>query len=489
MLEKSELFQKKLFINNQFVPTASQKTFTVINPATGEVLTEVENANVTDTEHAILAAHQALANWKGTPAKQRSQYLREWFNLIKNYQTELAQLLTLEQGKPLQEAVEEISYGASFVEWFSEQAKRIEGSLLSSPQKDKELLVFQEPVGVCAAITPWNFPMAMITRKAAPALAAGCTIVIKPAEQTPLSALALAKLAQMAGIPAGVINILPADQTQSIAVGKILCESPLIKKLSFTGSTQVGRELLKQCAPTIKRCSMELGGHAPFIVFADADLDAAVSAAVTSKYRNAGQTCICSNRFYIHQSIADEFAQRLAEKASQLKVGNGLDPNNDLGPLIDQAALNKVKHHVQDAINQGAQLLTGGQIDNAGALFFQPTVVHQVKDSMLICQEETFGPVAAILSFNNEAEVITKANHPEYGLAAYFFSQNIAQIFRVAKALEYGMIGVNTGLISNEIAPFGGLKQSGFGREGSRWGIEEYLETKYLCLGGMQNYS
>jgi succinate-semialdehyde dehydrogenase / glutarate-semialdehyde dehydrogenase len=485
MLENSELLQTKLFINNQFIHATGHQTFSVINPATGDILVKVDNASITDTECAILAAHQALENWKATPAKERSEHLRTWFNLIKNHQTELAHIVTLEQGKPLQEAIGEIHYGASFVEWFAEQAKRIEGSILSSPQTNKELLVFQEPIGVCAAITPWNFPMAMITRKAAPALAAGCTIVIKPAEQTPLTALALAKLAQMAGIPPGVINIVTADQTQSIAVGKILCESPLVKKLSFTGSTQVGRELLKQCASTIKRCSMELGGHAPFIVFADADLDAAIAAAVSSKYRNAGQTCICSNRFYVHQSIADRFAQGLAEKAYQLKVGNGLDPINDLGPLIDQIAINKVQSHVQDAINQGAQLLTGGQAHNAGPLFFQPTVLHKVKESMLICQQETFGPVAAVLSFENEAEVIAKANHPEYGLAAYFFSRDLAQIFRVAKALEYGMIGVNTGLISNEIAPFGGLKQSGFGREGSRWGIEEYLETKYLCLGGM----
>lgn len=486
-LKRPDLLQTGVFIDNAFSPADSARTFTVNNPANGQHIADVGSANAQTTEKAIASAAAAFPVWSRTTGKERAKLLRRWYELILKNADDLATLMTLEQGKPLPEAKGEVIYGASFIEWFAEEAKRVEGSILASPQKDKQFLVMREAVGVCAAITPWNFPNAMITRKVAPALAAGCTVVVKPAEQTPLSALALAVLAVEAGFPKGVMNILPANEADSIEVGKVLCDSPTVRKLSFTGSTEVGRILMRQCAPTIKRLSLELGGHAPFIVFEDADLDAAVEGAIASKYRNAGQTCICTNRFYVHSSIAAAFAEKLAAKAAALKVGNGMDAGTDQGPLIDAQAVAKVERHVADALAKGAKLLAGGQRHAPGTQFFQPTVLGGVKSNMLIAKEETFGPVAPVFSFDTEEEVIAQANHPEYGLAAYFYSRDVARIFRVGRALEYGMIGVNTGAMSNEVAPFGGVKQSGLGREGSRWGMDEYLETKYLCLGGLQD--
>jgi succinate-semialdehyde dehydrogenase/glutarate-semialdehyde dehydrogenase len=391
--------------------------------------------------------------------------------------------MTEEQGKALIEAKGEVVYAASFIEWFAEEAKRIMGAVPSSPWADKRMMVLKQPIGVCVSITPWNFPLAMITRKVAPAIAAGCTIVIKPAEQTPLSALALGELAKEAGIPDGVINIVTADAANSVAIGQALCASPVVRHLSFTGSTPVGRILMEQCAPTIKKVALELGGHAPFIVFEDADLEAAVEGAIQSKYRNAGQTCVCTNRFYVHQSLHDAFVEKLALATQKIKVGPGLEPGSQLGPLIDEQAIAKVKSHVDDAIQKGAQLVIGGKQHALGGTFYEPTVLSGVKKGMLISEEETFGPVAAIIPFKTEAEVIQMANDSEYGLASYFYSRDIGRIWRVAEALEFGMVGVNTGIISNEVAPFGGVKQSGLGREGSVWGIEEYLEIKYVCLG------
>jgi succinate-semialdehyde dehydrogenase/glutarate-semialdehyde dehydrogenase len=486
-LKNPNLLQTGLFIDNEFLSSPSQPTFPVHNPATGELICKVTSASVQDAQRAIKSADAALPAWRSLSGKERAQKLRKWFDLIVENADDLALLMTSEQGKPLAEAKGEVLYGASFVEWFAEEAKRVEGSVLASPQKDKQLLVFKEAVGVCVAITPWNFPIAMITRKTAPALAAGCTVIAKPAEQTPLCALALAVLARQAGIPAGVFNVLPSGEAASIEVGEVLCASPVVKKLSFTGSTEVGRILMRQCAPTVKRLSLELGGHAPFIVFEDADLAAAVEGAVLSKYRNSGQTCVCTNRFYVHRSVATAFAEALAHKVAGMKVGNGTTPGIEQGPLINEQAVEKVERHIADAQAKGATVLAGGKRHPLGGTFFEPTVIANADETMQIAQEETFGPVAPIFTFDDEKAVITQANHPEYGLAAYFYSKDISQVFRVAKALEFGMIGVNTGIISNEVAPFGGVKQSGLGREGSRWGIEEYLETKYLCLGGMQD--
>jgi succinate-semialdehyde dehydrogenase/glutarate-semialdehyde dehydrogenase len=394
--------------------------------------------------------------------------------------------MTIEQGKPFAEAKGEIAYGASFVEWFAEQAKRVMGDTISAPIATNRMLVLREPIGVCAAITPWNFPTAMITRKVAPALAAGCTIVLKPAEQTPLSALALAVLAEQAGIPAGVLNIITADSEQSIAIGKVLCNSPTVRKLTFTGSTPVGRILMQQSAQTLKKMSLELGGHAPFIVFEDADIDAAIEGAMVSKYRNAGQTCVCTNRFYVHAKVYDSFAEKLAARVSgSLSVGEGFEDKVTTGPLIDEAAVAKVEEHVQDAVAKGAKILCGGGKHARGGRFYQPTVITQVSEDMLCMREETFGPLAPIVKFTDEAEVIRLANNTDYGLASYFYSRDIGRIFRVAEALEYGMVGVNTGLISNEMAPFGGVKQSGLGREGSVYGMDDFMEMKYVCLGGI----
>ena len=480
-LKDSSLFKEEAFINGKWV--ASKTTFVVTNPATDEIIANVANLKTDDAEQAIAAAGKALPAWRSKLAKERAQIMRKWFDLIIENTQDLAKLMTLEQGKPLAEAAGEVVYGASFVEWFAEEAKRVEGSILGSTWSDKRLMVLKQPIGVCVAITPWNFPIAMITRKIAPALAAGCTIVIKPAELTPLSALALAELAKRAGIPDGVINIVTADADQSIVIGKTLCASPTVRHLSFTGSTEVGRILMQQCAPTVKKLALELGGHAPFIVFEDADIDAAVSGAMASKFRNSGQTCVCANRFYVHKKVHDVFVEKFAKALEIIKVGNGMEAGITQGPLIETAALEKVKKHVADALNKGAKLVTGGKQSIEGKNFYEPTILANVNSQMLITYEETFGPVAPIIPFESDEEVIQLANNSQFGLASYFFSRDIGRVWKVAEALEYGMVGVNTGLISNEVAPFGGIKQSGLGREGSVYGMDEYLEMKYVCVG------
>ena len=463
--------------------TKTNQFFEVNNPANQEIIAQVPNMTPADALLAVDKAHAALPAWKARTGKDRAQLLRRWFELMNRDADRLAHLMTEEQGKALMEAKGEVTYAASFIEWFAEEAKRVMGAIPASPWSDKRMMVLKQAIGVCVSITPWNFPLAMITRKVAPAIAAGCTIVIKPAEQTPLSALALAELAKEAGIPEGVINVVTADAKNSIEIGKALCDSPKVRHLSFTGSTPVGRILMEQCAPTIKKVALELGGHAPFIVFEDADLDAAVSGAMQSKYRNAGQTCVCTNRFYVHESLHDAFVEKLAQASKRLVIGPGLDKGVQLGPLIDQQAINKVEQHVQDAVAKGARLMTGGKRHALGGTFYEPTVLAGVKKGMLITEEETFGPVAAVIPFTSESEVIQMANDSEYGLASYFYSKDISRIWRVAEALEFGMVGVNTGTISNEVAPFGGVKQSGLGREGSVWGMDEYLEMKYVCLG------
>jgi succinate-semialdehyde dehydrogenase/glutarate-semialdehyde dehydrogenase len=480
-LQQPTLFQKDAWINGQWVGSTAR--FVVSNPATGEPLAQVANLGPVEAQAAIAAAESALPAWRAKTAKERSAILRRWFDLIVASNDDLARILTLEQGKPLAEAKGEVAYGASFLEWFAEEAKRVAGSIPSSTWSDKRMLVLKQPIGVCAAITPWNFPIAMITRKIAPALAAGCTIVIKPAEQTPLSALALAELSRQAGIPAGVVNVITGDAAQSVAMGKVLCQSTVVRHLSFTGSTEVGRILMAQCAPTIKKLSLELGGHAPFIVFEDADIDAAVAGAMASKYRNAGQTCVCANRFYVHSKVIDAFTERFAKAVQALTVGNGLDAGVMQGPLIDAAALTKVEEHVADALKKGAKLVTGGKVAALGGHFYEPTILSKVTPEMRISVEETFGPVAPIMAFDDDAEVVRLANQSQYGLASYFYSRDIGRIWKVAEALEYGIVGVNSGAVSNEVGPFGGVKQSGLGREGSVWGMDEYLEMKYVCVG------
>jgi succinate-semialdehyde dehydrogenase/glutarate-semialdehyde dehydrogenase len=480
-LKDAALLQTDAWINGQWV--GSQTRFAVSNPATGEELAQVANVGVSDVNAAITAAEAALPAWRALTGKERSIILRRWFDLIVANSGDLARILTLEQGKPLAEAKGEVAYGASFLEWFAEEAKRVAGAIPASTWNDKRMLVLKQPIGVCAAITPWNFPIAMITRKIAPALAAGCTIIIKPAEQTPLSALALAELSRQAGIPAGVVNVITGDAAQSVAIGKVLCDSPIVRHLSFTGSTEVGRILMAQCAPTIKKLSLELGGHAPFIVFEDADIDAAVAGAMASKYRNAGQTCVCANRFYVHSKVIDAFTERFAKAVQTLTVGNGLDTGVMQGPLIDGAALTKVKEHVADALKKGAKLITGGKVAALGGHFYEPTILSKVTPEMRMSFEETFGPVAPIMAFDDDAEVVRLANQSQYGLASYFYSRDIGRIWRVAEALEYGIVGVNSGAVSNEVGPFGGVKQSGLGREGSVWGMDEYLEMKYVCVG------
>jgi succinate-semialdehyde dehydrogenase/glutarate-semialdehyde dehydrogenase len=461
----------------------TKQFFEVNNPASQEIIAQVPNMSATDALLAVDKAHAALPAWKARTGKDRAQLLRAWFELMNRDADRLARLMTEEQGKALMEAKGEVTYAASFVEWFAEEAKRVMGAIPASPWSDKRMMVLKQAIGVCVSITPWNFPLAMITRKVAPAIAAGCTIVIKPAEQTPLSALALVELAKEAGIPDGVINLVTADAKNSIEIGKALCDSPLVRHLSFTGSTPVGRILMGQCAPTIKKVALELGGHAPFIVFEDADLDAAVTGAMQSKYRNAGQTCVCTNRFYVHESLHDAFVEKLSQATKRLVIGPGLDKGVQLGPLIDQQAIDKVEQHVQDAVAKGARVMSGGKRHALGGNFYEPTVLAGVKKGMLITEEETFGPVAAVIPFTSESEVIQMANDSEYGLASYFYSRDISRIWRVAEALEFGMVGVNTGTISNEVSPFGGVKQSGLGREGSVWGMDEYLEMKYVCLG------
>lgn len=484
-MKDPSLLRTQAYINGAWVDAADGSTFPVDNPATGQIIAQVADINADQTQAAIAAAEQAMVAWRQRTGKDRANLLRKWFDLMVENTEDLARLMTLEQGKPVAEARGEVAYAASFIEWFAEEAKRVSGEMPNAPVANNRMLVMRQPIGVCAAITPWNFPLAMITRKAGPALAAGCTMVLKPAEQTPLSALAMAVLAERAGIPAGVLNVLPADGERSIAVGKELCASPVVRKLSFTGSTQVGRILMRQSADTVKKLSLELGGHAPFIVFDDADLDAAVEGAIASKYRNAGQTCVCSNRFYVQDAIYDAFVEKLATRSRELTVGDGFADGVAQGPLIDDDAVAKVEEHIRDAVAKGARVLTGGQRDQHGPRFFQPTVLADATPDMLCMHEETFGPVAPVARFSTEAEAIAQANSVEVGLASYFYSRDVNRIFRVSEALEYGMVGVNTGLISNEVAPFGGVKQSGLGREGSVHGIEEYLELKYVCLGGI----
>ncbi len=481
LLKDPSLFKEQAFINGKWVD--SKETFAVTNPATDELIASVSNLGSKDAELAIKVAEQALPAWRNKIGKERAQIMRKWFDLIIENTKDLATLMTLEQGKPLAEASGEVVYGASFVEWFAEEAKRVAGSIPTTTWGDKRMMVLKQPIGVCVAITPWNFPIAMITRKIAPALAAGCTIVIKPAELTPLSALALAELAVRAGIPDGVINIITADANQSVVIGKTLCASPTVRHLSFTGSTEVGRILMEQCAPTVKKIALELGGHAPFIVFEDADIDAAVIGAISSKFRNSGQTCVCANRFYVHKKVQDQFVEKFAKAITAIKVGNGMEPGITQGPLIEAAALEKVEKHVADAISKGAKLVTGGKRSIASKNFYEPTILSNVNNQMLITYEETFGPVAPIIPFETDEEVIALANNSQFGLASYFYSRDIGRIWKVAEALEYGMVGVNTGIISNEVAPFGGVKQSGLGREGSVYGMDEYLEMKYVCVG------
>lgn len=481
-LRDSSLLRSAAYLGGAWVAADGGGTLAVVDPANGERITAVADMREAETQRAIAAADAARAEWGGRTAKDRANLLHRWFDLMLEHRDDLAMIMTREQGKPLAEARAEVTYAASFVEWFSEEAKRVCGETLPVIQHGKRMLVLKQPVGVCAAITPWNFPAAMITRKVGAALAAGCTIVVKPAEQTPLSALALAVLAERAGIPGGVLNVVTGDAE---AIGKVLTASPVVRKLTFTGSTEVGRLLMRQSADTVKKISLELGGNAPFIVFDDADLDAAVAGAMASKYRNSGQTCVCANRILVQSGIHDAFAAKLAAAAGALKVGAGIEPGVEQGPLIDTAALEKVEAHVADAVEKGARILVGGRRHERGGTFFQPTVLTGITRQMRVMREETFGPVAPLLRFETEEEAIALANATESGLAAYFYSRDIGRVFRVAEALEFGMVGVNTGAISNEVAPFGGVKQSGIGREGSHYGIEEYLEVKYVCLGGI----
>jgi succinate-semialdehyde dehydrogenase/glutarate-semialdehyde dehydrogenase len=480
------LLRRQGFVNGAWIDADNARTFAVHNPATGELVANVAAFGVAETQRAIDAAAKAQAPWAALSAKQRAAPMKRWFDLMMAHQDDLAALMTEEQGKPLAEAKGEIAYGASYLEWFAEEGKRVYGDVIPSAASDRRIIVLKQPIGVCAAITPWNFPSAMIARKVGPALAAGCSIVVKPSELTPLSALALAELAQRAGLPAGVLNILPSDAAAAPLIGKLLCESPVIRKISFTGSTEVGRILLRQSADSIKKCSMELGGNAPFIVFDDADLEQAVKGAMLSKYRNAGQTCVCANRFLVQSGIHDAFARRLAEEVERLRVGNGADAGITIGPLIEPAAVEKVETHVGDALALGARLVSGGHRHALGGNFFEPTVLTEVTASMRIFREETFGPVAPLVRFASEAEAVTLANDTEFGLAAYLYTRDVGRLFRVAEALDYGIVGINEGIISSEAAPFGGVKQSGLGREGSKYGIEDYLEIKYLCLGGLQ---
>jgi succinate-semialdehyde dehydrogenase/glutarate-semialdehyde dehydrogenase len=479
LLKDPTLLKTDALINGEWVKGASR--FDVIDPATGLKLADVANLGPADAEKAIAAANAAWAGWKGKTAKERSIILRKWYDLLMANQDDLGRIMTAEQGKPLPEAKGEVAYGASFVEWFAEEAKRVNGETLPQFDNNRRLMVLKQPIGVCAAITPWNFPLAMITRKVAPALAAGCPVIIKPAELTPLTALAAAELAIRAGIPAGVLNMITADADNSIAVGKVICASDVVRHISFTGSTEVGRILMAQSAPTVKKMSLELGGNAPFIVFNDADVDSAVEGAFASKYRNAGQTCVCSNRLYVQSGVYDEFVTKFAAKVKTAKVGNGFEDGVNQGPLIEEAALVKVQRHVDDAVAKGARVVAGGK--RLAGQFFEPTVVADATADMLCAKEETFGPFAPIFKFETEQEAVDAANNTEFGLASYFYSRDIGRIYRVAEALEYGMVGINVGILATEHVPFGGVKQSGLGREGSHHGMDDYVEIKYLCLG------
>lgn len=479
-LNNAELLQTGIFINNSW-ETTSQR-FPVSDPATGELITQVSDADEAYCLKAVDAAKNAFDKWSRLTAKERCTILKKWYALIMQHASDLALLLTTEQGKPITEAKGEVIYGASFIEWNAEECKRTYGEVIPSPAAGKRLVTIKQPVGVVAAITPWNFPVAMITRKIAPALAAGCTVVLKPAEDTPLCALALAHLAKEAGLPAGVLNVVPTSDP--VSIGKILTTHPVIKKVSFTGSTEVGKILMEQCASTVKRLSLELGGNAPVIVFDDADIDITIKGTIASKYRNAGQTCVCANRIYVHCNIYELFIEKYKTAVAELNVGNGTGENVQIGPLINEEGINKVKRLLYDATEKGATIITGGNTHNAGELFFEPTIILHCTNEMRLSKEEIFGPVSAIFLFDTEAEVIQMANDTEYGLAAYFFSKDINRVLRIAEQLHYGMIGVNEGIISHAEAPFGGVKESGFGKEGSYYGIEEYMETKYICIGG-----
>ncbi|WER48683.1 NADP-dependent succinate-semialdehyde dehydrogenase [Cupriavidus sp. WKF15] len=481
-LKDPGLLRAQAYLAGSWQDADSGAAFAVTDPASGALVGTVPDMGAAETRRAIDAAQAAQAGWRRKTARERATVLRAWYELMLAHADDLALLMTTEQGKPLAEAKGEVVYAASFLEWFAEEARRVSGDVLATPASDKRLVVVREPVGVCAAITPWNFPLAMITRKAGPALAAGCAMVLKPAEDTPLSALALAVLAERAGLPAGLFSVITGN---AVAIGGELTANPAVRKLSFTGSTEVGRILMRQSADTIKKLSLELGGNAPFIVFDDADLDAAVEGAIASKYRNAGQTCVCANRLYVHDKVYDAFAAKLVAAVARLKVGHGVEPGVLQGPLINAEAVAKVEAHIADALGKGARLLSGGKRHALGGTFFEPTVLADVTPAMRVAREETFGPLAPLFRFSSDEEAIAMANDTEFGLASYFYSRDIGRVWRVAEALEYGMVGINTGLISNEVAPFGGVKQSGLGREGSKYGLDEYLEIKYLCMGGV----
>jgi succinate-semialdehyde dehydrogenase/glutarate-semialdehyde dehydrogenase len=481
-LDDPALLRQQCYVNGQWVDAASGKTIDVDDPATGKVIATVPSLSAQEVRGAIEAADAAWGPWRKLTGKQRCNALRKWFDLMMANQEDLARLMTMEQGKPLAESRGEIAYAASFIEWFAEEAKRIDGDVIDHPLPGKRIMVLKQPIGVVASITPWNFPAAMITRKCAPALSAGCPVVIKPASQTPLSALALAELAERAGIPKGVINVITGKAGE---VGGELTANPTVRKLSFTGSTEIGKILMEQCARTVKKVSMELGGNAPFLVFDDADIDAAVVGAMASKYRNAGQTCVCANRILVQDKVYDEFADKLAKSAAAITLGNGLDDGVQQGPLIDRAAVAKVEEHIADAASQGGEVITGGKRHELGERFFQPTVITGVTPQMKVAREETFGPVAPLFRFHDEDEGVALANDTEFGLASYFYARDLGRVWRVAEGLESGIVGINEGIISNEVAPFGGIKESGIGREGSKYGTDDFTEMKYLCIGGI----
>ena len=482
-IKNESLFIEKAYIDGRWVDADDKSTLGVINPVNQEIIGQVPNCGADETNVAINAAAAAQKKWQKYPAKEKASILRNFYDLLCSNQDDLAKILTYEQGKPLAEAIGEIAYSASFIEWFAEEAKRVYGDLIPGHMHDRRTLVIKQPVGVVASITPWNFPSAMLARKVGPALATGCSLVCKPAKQTPFSALAFAYLAEEAGVPKGLLNMLTGNAQ---TIGKALTDSEVVRKLTFTGSTEIGKMLLKECANTVKRVSMELGGHAPFIVFEDADIEAAIAGAIAAKYRNSGQTCVCANRIYVHEDIYEEFSKGFTKEAGKIKTGQGFDPSTDQGPLIDEAALAKVEEHVADAKNHGGQIALGGKPHQLGGLFYEPTVIKDANDQMLVSYEETFGPVAPLFSFSSEEEVIERANNTPFGLASYFYTSDLAKSWRVSEQLEYGIVGLNTGIISTEMAPFGGIKESGMGREGSKYGIDDYLEIKYVSLAGIE---
>ena len=482
-IKNQSLFIEKAYIDGRWVDADDKSTLEVINPVNQEIIGQVPNCGAEETNVAINAAAEAQKKWQKYPAKDKASILRGFYDLLCSNQDDLAKILTYEQGKPLAEAIGEIAYSASFIEWFAEEAKRVYGDLIPGHMHDRRTLVIKQPVGVVASITPWNFPSAMLARKVGPALATGCSLVCKPAKQTPFSALAFAYLAEEAGVPKGLLNVLTGNAQ---TIGKALTDSEVVRKLTFTGSTEIGKMLLKECANTVKRVSMELGGHAPFIVFEDADIEAAIEGAIAAKYRNSGQTCVCANRIYVHEDVYEEFSKGFTKEVGKLKTGQGFDPSTDQGPLIDEAALAKVEEHVADAKNHGGQIALGGKPHQLGGLFYEPTVIKDANDQMLVSYEETFGPVAPLFSFSSEEEVIERANNTPFGLASYFYTSDLAKSWRVSEQLEYGIVGLNTGIISTEMAPFGGIKESGMGREGSKYGIDDYLEIKYVSLAGIE---